>query len=406
MSDVKKATLHLLINVYVNPFPLNKFKTKHVQTGSETFRIDRFLTSCLTIKNIPWESVSINLKLHESWSARAGELNAALLHMFPKAEIKNQRIENRQTWAHVVSHYEPDDLVYVMANDDHALVCQSAEYFEEFCSLLAYYPELKMAALTHFPEMRNLAEISTPEKVLSYGGHVAVKVKYAIGTQLVRASFLQSWWEPGRISDDTIIFRPDNPFGESVSFENSQMLIPNIELFRHLDGYSHIFRQKPLTPLRNLVNLDDFPNSNKLSNSWRIGKWPYPLYGSRGFGCDLHSIALSGAKSSGLRRNVATLQALWAINIHLRSGARLLRATKGSNSILILLSIVLALFSPPVIINIPDWFIMNFLLNKKFIRKLGPRTRMLLFYFQYHGLFRGLVIKLMKFQKRQKKTQI
>jgi hypothetical protein len=401
---VKKAKLHLLINVYVNPFPLNKFKTKHVQTGSETFRIDRFLTSCLTIKNIPWETVSINVKLHESWSARTDELNAALLHIFPEAEIKNQRIENRQSWAFAVSHYEPDDLVYVKANDDHALVCQSAEYFEEFCSLLAHNSEIKMAALTHFPEMRNLAEISNPEEVVSYGNHVAVKVKYAIGTQLVRASFLQSWWVPGRISDDTFIFRPDNPFGESVSFENSQMLIPNIELFRHLDGYSHIFRQKPLTPLRNLVNLGDFPNSNNLDSAWRIGNWPYPLYGSRGFGCDLHSIALSGAKSSGLRSNVATLQALWAMNIHLRSGMRLLRAASGNNTILIFWSVVLALFSPPVIINIPDWFIMNLLVNKKFIGKLKPRNRMILFYFQYHGLFRGLIIRLIKFQKSRRKT--
>jgi hypothetical protein len=399
-SAVKKTKLHLLINVYVNPYPLNKFKTKHVQTGSETFRIDRFLTSCLTIKNIPWETVSINVKLHESWSARTDELNAALLHMFPKAEIKNQRIENRQTWAVAVSHYEPDDLVYVKANDDHAFVCQSVEYFEDFCSLLADNSELKMAALTHFPEMHNLAEISNPEDVASYGDHVAVKVNYAIGTQLVRASFLQSWWAPGRISDATVIFRPDNPFGESVSFENSQMLIPNIELFRHLDGYSHIFRQKPLTPLRNLVNLSDFPNSINLGSSWRIGNWPYPLYGSRGFGCDLHSIALSGAKSSGLRRNVATLQALWAMNIHVRSGARHLRLANGNSPILMFSSIVLALFSPPVIINIPDWFIMNFLVNKKFISKLGPRNRMMFFYFQYHGLFRGLVIRFMKFQKK------
>jgi hypothetical protein len=53
-----------------------------------------------------------------------------------------------------------------------------------------------------------------------------------------------------------------------------------------------------------------------------------------------------------------------------------------------------------VIINIPDWIIMNFLVNKKFISKLGPRNRMIFFYFQYHGLFRGLIIRLMKFQKK------
>ena len=80
--------IHLLINVLVTPVGLNKFKIDKVKDDSDTFRIDRFLTACSTLKEIHWDTVQIYLSLDPSW-----KLDYSNLDRLTTEEISHLREE-------------------------------------------------------------------------------------------------------------------------------------------------------------------------------------------------------------------------------------------------------------------------------------------------------------------------
>lgn len=403
------SNLHLLINVFVTPLALNKYKIQKVHSYSETFRIDRFLTASISMEHIPWKSVHIYLSIDECWRSKEKEIHNAILQIFPMGVILGKRLESRQSWQEATKNYPPNDVVLLQANDDHALVCQRLDYFEEFARTFLEIQDLQIAAVTHFPEMRNLVGINPSKSIEKLARHDFVPVRYAIGTQLLRASFLQSWWENGKINDETRIFRPDNPFGQSVSFPETNMMIPKFELFRHMDGYGHIFIHRPLGPLRNLTTLDDFRSVPVIYDRWRTANWPAKVLAFAGKGCDLHTITSDHEDSPSIQKNVALLQSYWAVRIHLREGINILQLNKRNSVVVMSISISLATLTFPILRNVPDWVLgKGISIPKKIHQKITRRKKIKINNWEYLGGFRSLLIKLVGYYKlkHQKLTKI
>jgi hypothetical protein len=247
------------------------------------------------------------------------------------------------------------DVILLQANDDHAVVCQNSNYLIEYMNDFYEETNLNIAALTHFPEMQTLISSQDKSSFMNHEGLQSGPIHYAIGTQLVRCSFFKSWWVKGKIKDDTYIFRPDNPFGESVIFNPTEMLIPRMELFRHMDGYGHIGMHRPLGPLRNLGNLDDFKRKDFKVPSWTLGLWPSRILAYSGSGYDMHD---TFSQLQGIRRfriAVGLLQSHWALKYMPFRAKEILSRLQITNLMSVLIISTIATITFPIVRNVPDY---------------------------------------------------
>ena len=394
---------HLLINVFVTPVGLNKFKIDKVKSESETFRIDRFLTACSTFKSVPWDSVLIHLKLDSCWKHRESDVHNALQLMFPSALIMNYRLENRSQWEEVSKRYSDEDVILLQANDDHAVVCQDSDYLTEYLSIFYEENGFNIAALTHFPEMQTLVTSRTITSRITGERLQSGKIHYAIGTQLVKASFFKSWWEKGKIKDDTYIFRPDNPFGESIIFEPTEMLIPKMELFRHMDGYGHIGMHRPLGPIRNLGNLDEFGRKDFLAQSWTFGLWPSRILAFSGSGYDMHDTFSHLGRINKLRIGVALLQSHWALKYMPCRAKEILSDLQIKDIVSVITISAVATISLPILRNVPDFLIEGTIrILKTNLFKLSKGQKVKIYKAAYLGVWRTVRLKFIRLKKRLK----
>lgn len=359
--------IHLLINVLITPVGLNKFKIDKVKGDSDTFRIDRFLTACSTLKETHWETVQVYLSLDPSWKHLEPQIHLALLKLFPNAQLLGERLESRSAWERATLNYSSDDIVLLQANDDHALVCQDPNYFDSFIQNFLSDNTLLIAGITHFPEMQ--AIVKGVDSFTNGDKRLVGEIHYAIGTQLVKASFFKSWWDLGKIKEETVIFRPDNPFGESVVFPSIEILIPQIELFRHMDGYGHIGMHRPLGPVRNLGVLEDFLSTGFELPRWNVAKWPNKVLSLSGSGCDLHQVLTIKDKSNSLRVNVALLQSYWGLKFMPKRAKEIVSINSRTHLVYLFFVATITVLTLPILRNIPDWIFTRSLRILQFLSK-------------------------------------
>jgi hypothetical protein len=294
------------------------------------------------------------------WRHLRPEVTREILTIFPSAVLREGRFSQRQHWHEASLQYNDDDIIYLHSNDDHAFVAETTEEFLGLCDRLYRDKQLKMAALTHFPEMVGLlARERYGKNRRAAAKQRVVEVDYAIGTVLCRGDFFKSWWLEGAVNDEDRIVRPDNPFGQSVSFAAAKMLIPRREVFRHLDGYSHIGLHRPLLPLRNTRVLARSQNQTffKAENTpWIRGLWPGRFVTSSGRGVDFHSTisARSDPLFSRLRSSIAHLQACWALRISFREGIECLNHGHFISKFWYGPLMLVAAATPPVVGNLLD----------------------------------------------------
>ena len=394
---------HLLINVFVTPIGLNKFKIEKIKSESETFRIDRFLTACSTFNSVPWDSVLIHLKLDSCWMHLEPDVHSALKVIFPSALIMNYRLEKRSEWEEVSKRYPDGDVILLQANDDHAVVCQDSNYLSEYLNIFYENSRFDIAALTHFPEMQTLISNTSETNGITSERLQSGRIHYAIGTQLVKSSFFKSWWQEGKIKNDTYIFRPDNPFGESVVFKPTEMLIPKMELFRHLDGYGHIGMHRPLGPLRNLGNLDEFIRKDFLAQPWTLGLWPSRVIAYSGSGYDMHDTYSHLGGINKLRIGVALLQSHWALKYMPFRAKEILSSLQVNNFIFVISTSIVATLSFPILRNVPDFLIeetIRFLKTRLFNLHRWPKAK--IYNATYLGVWRTVRQKFIGLKKRFK----
>lgn len=385
---------HLLISVYLSPTGLadNKYNIKQVYEPNDSFfRLSRFMTSLITLKHIDFKTIKILFDVDNIWVNEIGAVLNAISSIFPDALVEPYRLLSISQWREVSRNYTNDDVIFLQTNDDHALVAQELSVLYEMASLMHKNMFAVLGSVTHQPEFFNLAASRGNSINFLTENLLGIHTNYAVGTTLVRGDFFKSWWD-GDWSESELIARPDNPLGKSVTFENSMMVVPNIEILRHMDGYGHISLQKPLAPLRNLVHFSDFAYPRSLiseSIGYSRGYWPRSIYGVTKKGVDLHKVFYSRENFiSKILVGVARLQSNWCLRISLPS-RKFILGNKSLNRFELFFIYTLALTSWSVLRNLPDLII--YYLLKLSLRLIG---KSFIFYqrsiYNYYGFFRTI----------------
>ena len=389
--------MHLLISVLITPAGLNRYRLGAVDTSSELFRIERFLTAAVSLRAIEWDSVNIFYELDESWMRYYEEVDDFLKSIFPRSTIKHQRLVSREQWFDSAISYGDNDVILLQSNDDHALVSEDPQELIAMGQILKNSSIYRMGAVTHFPEMRSLV-LNNYDLLVNMEGEKFsyTELTYAIGTQMVRGDFFKSWWKPGSFFDDELIVRPDNPFGNSVVFDPTLTVVPKVEIFRHMDGYSHIFLFRPLAPLKNRVMWDSGGVFRITQLDWRYGLWPTAVSGFKKSKIDTYKVKGDGFISE-LRALIGILQGHWALRISVGASRKVLCSGETRSKLLFLTAAWLSFFTFAVARNLPDLFL-DLIWNRSsnLFVKLGFRAFKKPSKVLYLGWQRGIIFYLSK----------
>jgi hypothetical protein len=281
-------------------------------------RIGRFLSGLRTLQAVRWTSTSFYITLDDQWEECFDGISSYIGLLFPGAIVVNGRLEKRLDWLKAAAPFTAESLIYLHANDDHALT-SSPVAFENEANRLACHPDAQLMMVTHFPEVTGMLYRKKFLRPLARGS--AFPVGYALGTTLVKTSFYRSWWDSGKFLDDETVYRPDNPVGKSVTFSSIVALAPQHELIRHMDGYAHVLCQAPLAPLRNLIAWENhaliLEDKSADIEDYSRGYWPSPLAGLTGAGVDLHETEAFANFSQGVRVAVARVNAQWGLRVNI-----------------------------------------------------------------------------------------
>jgi hypothetical protein len=358
--------MKLLLSVFLTPDYITKYHTPAInrKSNSKYDRIDKFLTMVDSISIIDWESVDIYLTMDSKWEKFRPTITKYLNEIYPN-RVLGERLSRISHWRNATKNYKSNDIVLLQANDDHLLVPNSEIYLKDIEQTLIKDHSIEMASITHFPEFRGLLHREKDFGLLENKN--VVLVNNAIGTLLVKARFLQSWFDLNNFPDDIKLVRPDNPFGKSVKFPASQMLIPDREVMRHMDGYSHALLYRPLPPIRNTKLFSG--ESGKIVDlaPWKIGLWPMTQFGYRGRGVDFYKQHHDEDESltTSLRIDAANQISANALAINFRSSLPLINLRYQDNYLYKFLVMLLLFSNPNFLKNLPD------LVIQKLFRKSG-----------------------------------
>lgn len=221
-------------------------------------KIDQFLSSLHTIKNFEFASISFFIKYDDNYLPYKSYLESFIQAHFPHAKIEQDRLEFYKDWKFAASQIGSEiDLIFLQTNHDHAYVANSIDYFRDFALDVYMNANRSIGKITHWPE--NIAQYGLKSQVSFATGQTifGALADMCDGTALVSSDLFTEWWEEDFTGGKRIL-RPDNPFEPVVTFVPAKTLVPSLELFRHLDGYSHVGisspSAKPLRPCCSIQN--------------------------------------------------------------------------------------------------------------------------------------------------------
>jgi len=377
----------MLVSVYLSPNGLGHqcYDLGVVATqAGPFFRLGRFLTGLYTLSTVPWESIKVFVEVDEVWIEQQDQIHRAVRVLLPNADVHGWRLRKRAEWSRVANDYSDSDVVYLHANDDHALVHRSPEEFMKVCEQMQVNKDIALGAVTHFPEMVGLLQRARQRPATkTLAKQRLVNVEGVWGTTLVRGEHFKTWWKPDTFDDDEIVVRPDNPLGKSVSFLPATMLVPRTELVRHLDGYSHVDVRYPYGALRNLIDFQqdhDYPLRHNLE-WWNDELWPKAIFADSPQGADLLTTLPPSERrkslTESLRLGVARIQHACALRIAVRElGSCIDYPTQLPKSIRVPALLLSILSSPQMLRNALDLILdAPTLVLAAGIRRLGLRPR-------------------------------
>jgi len=270
----------LLVSVLITPDGVRKYRTGSAFDSKAPFaRVSRFLTATSTLSNLDFDEIYFNYELAEEFAALYPKIDDFLKDLFKSPKISHRRLTTGSEWANFLSLLPEDATVALHSNDDHAFV-GSARIFAEVVNLMRS-EGYDYVCTTHFGEwLGESLRLGTPP-----AGELGTRFesREIIGTCLARAGFLVEVFDLyDRLFPGQFIPRPDNPFGPDLAEvlqpeRPIQTFAPAFELFRHLDGYSHILAKRPLTPLCNTFEIVPRPGPSfeiVRSREWHTKLWP------------------------------------------------------------------------------------------------------------------------------------
>ena len=248
-------------------------------------KIDQFISSLHSIKNFEFASASFFIKYDDNYLPNKAILESFIQIHFPYASIEEDRLEFYDDWKFAASQISSEiDLIFLQTNHDHAYVANSVDYFRDFALDVYMNGDRSIGKITHWPE--DIARYGLKSQVSFATGQTVFGslADMCVGTALVSSDLFKEWWEEDFTGGKRII-RPDNPFEPVVTFVPAKTLLPPFELFRHLDGYSHVGisspSAKPLRPCcsiqNHLITHQDWVHTSFALNEFN-GDLPYFAY--------------------------------------------------------------------------------------------------------------------------------
>lgn len=353
----KLGQFHLLASVYAANSGLGNevYSLGNTDERNQTFSPRRLLSGIYSLSEISWDSVKIFWDLSDSTLELGTKLEKELKRIFPLASISFGCLETAQQWRQALYEYEPESAVLIHANHDHALLPgKSAALIETANKVMGKEPSEKFAMITHFPEqVARLAIPTASLKTMRKNISGLLGATSSWGTVVTNAGFARTWWLGERIQKIKIT-RPDNPFGAGVRFEETDLIVPDTEIMRHLDGYGHVGLFEPVTPLRNIYDENFFPRE------WTHVFWPSRTFATHSTSADLLKTYSENPTSSfgnRVRMGIARLEVAWSIRVYFAGAARIVNSPSNLGALAASLAIICSLLSPKIVIGILSKFV-------------------------------------------------
>jgi hypothetical protein len=188
--------------------------------------------------------------------------------------VNDFRLETYSQWKNASDSVPSDiDFVLLQSNADHVYTQGNREIFDRYMQELSTLGSRTIGSISHWPEYMFSAMSPLKRTHVTDGGSFIIETTNTIGTCVVSQELFKEWWSHDFTMGSRII-RPDNVFGPSVTFPSAKMLIPNQELFRHLDGYGHVGQMESYASyLRPCCTISNFKVQHLEWKKNRIKEW-------------------------------------------------------------------------------------------------------------------------------------
>jgi hypothetical protein len=282
----------LLVSVFITNKSLSSAgDLGHSRTGSSIERLEIFLTSLRSWSKLGLTHPYFFIELDDDFVEYQDMVSAEIELNFIEPVIVWKRLLYFEDWFDISTILKKQnvDLITLMANDDHAYVHTDSHPFLDFSKEVFELSERNegraLGDLTQLPgpiRMLSLYSTFNPNKGDSQR---SFKVTTMHGCCLVTPKLFTEWWSFDSTGGKRIP-RPDNPFGPSVKFSPANVLIPSVEILRHMDGIgdgTKITRKyNVLRPSCRIQKREDDSKGNTSWNlvetPWEYGLWPRSPY--------------------------------------------------------------------------------------------------------------------------------
>jgi hypothetical protein len=346
----------------------------HSRTGSAWERLEIFLTSLRSWSKLGLTHPYFFIELDDNFVEYKDLVATEIELNFTEAVIEWKRLLYFEDWSKISTILEEQnlDLITLMCNDDHAYVHTDSKPFLDFSMEV-----LELSERNDGRSVGDLTQLPGPIRILSLYSTFnpnkgdtkrSFKVTTMHGSCLVTPKLFREWWTSD-FTEGKRIPRPDNPFGPSVKFSPANVLIPSVEILRHMDGIgdgTKITRKynvlRPSCRIqKNEVDLQGNTSWNLMETPWEYGLWPRSPYShNENGGPDLYRMyPLSNSTTERFRvdmsRLIVAFQKVYAPQL-----TRELIENRNSSVLYVAMLNVAILLDLPTFFNFLIWLLFDF----------------------------------------------
>ena len=365
----------LLVSVFITNRSLSSVgDIGHSRTGSAWERLEIFLTSLRSWSKLGLTHPYFFIELDDNFVEYKDLVATEIELNFTEAVIEWKRLLYFEDWSKISTILEEQnlDLITLMCNDDHAYVHTDSKPFLDFSMEV-----LELSERNDGRSVGDLTQLPGPIRILSLYSTFnpnkgdtkrSFKVTTMHGSCLVTPKLFREWWTSD-FTEGKRIPRPDNPFGPSVKFSPANVLIPSVEILRHMDGIgdgTKITRKynvlRPSCRIqKNEVDLQGNTSWNLMETPWEYGLWPRSPYShNENGGPDLYRMyPLSNSTTERFRvdmsRLIVAFQKVYAPQL-----TRELIENRNSSVLYVAMLNVAILLDLPTFFNFLIWLLFDF----------------------------------------------
>jgi len=296
---IKPMKNMLLVSVFITNKSLNPPEDLgHSRTRSSFERLEIFLTSLRSWSKLEPSNSYFFIELDSDFLEYQDLVASEIESNFIDPVVSWNRLLHFDDWSAISSIImkQNPDLITLMANDDHSYVHTDSLPFLDFCAEILELSKKNqgraLGDLTHFPGPIRILALHSTFHAKKGDSKRSFMVTTIHGTCVVTPQLFAEWWEKD-FTKGKRIPRPDNPFGPSVEFAPVNVLIPSVEMHRHLDGIGCGTRiSRKYNVLRPSCRIFENPLNDRFIKTWKVVEtpWSYGLWPNTPYSHDKRSV--------------------------------------------------------------------------------------------------------------------